>query len=67
MQQLAQAANATIMYQKAPPGDALTVRLKSIADLETGLADLAFGGFVLHPVPAAFADPTISHLDDIMV
>jgi hypothetical protein len=67
MQQLAQAANATIIYQEAPSGDAVTVRLKSITDLERGLADLTFGGFPLHPVAAAFADPTISHLDDIMV
>jgi hypothetical protein len=67
MQQLAQAANATIMYQKVPPGDAVQVRLKSIADLERGLADLTIGGFPLHPVAAAFGDPTISHLEDIML
>lgn len=67
MQQLAQAANATITYQTAPPGDAVAVRLKSIADLETGRADLTLGGFLLHPVPAAFADPTISHIDDVMI
>lgn len=67
VQQLAQAANATIVYQKASPRDAVTVRLKSITDLETDLADLTFGGFPFHPVPAAFADLTVSHLDDIMV
>jgi len=67
IQQLAQAVNATIMYQIAPPGDVVTVRMKSITDLEIGRADLALGGFPLHPVPAAFADPTISHLDDVMI
>jgi len=67
IQQLAQAVNATIMYQIAPPGDVVTVRMNSITDLETGRADLTLGGFPLHPVPAAFADPTISHLDDVMI
>jgi hypothetical protein len=50
IQQLAQAANATIMYQTAPSGDAVKDRLKSIANLEKGRAD-----------------PTISHLDDVMI
>lgn len=45
MQQLAQAANATITYQTAPPGDAVAVCLQSIADLEIGRADLTLGGF----------------------
>jgi hypothetical protein len=67
LQLLGEATNATIVYQEAPPGDAVTVRLKSVTDVDRGLADLTFGGFPLHPVAAAFADPTISHLDDIMV
>jgi len=67
IQQLAQAANATITYLKASTGDAVTIRLKSIEDLETGRADLTLGGFPLHPVPSAFADPIIPHLDDIMI
>jgi hypothetical protein len=67
IQQLAQAANATIMYLKVLSGDPVTVRFNSLADLEAGRADLTLGGYPLHPVPAALADPTISHLDDTLI
>jgi hypothetical protein len=67
LQQLVQLMNATLVYQEVPAGDAVAIRLKTLADLESGLTDLTIGGFPLHLMAAAFADPTISHLDDNMV
>lgn len=67
IQLLAQAANATIMYVKVPSGDPVTIRFKSLEDVLEDRADLTLGGFPLHPVGTAFADPTISHLDDNVI
>lgn len=67
LQQLALVMNATLIYHEVPPGDAVTIRLKTLTDLENGLTDLTIGGFPLHLMAVAFADPTISHLDDNLV
>jgi hypothetical protein len=67
LQQFAQALNATFIYQEVAPGDAVTVRLETLSDLHKGSTDLAFGGFPLHPTAAAFADPTISYLEDNLI
>jgi hypothetical protein len=67
LQKLAQAMNATFVFREVSPGDAVTVRLETLSDLDEGSTDLAFGGFPLHPMAAGLADPTISYLDDDMV
>jgi hypothetical protein len=66
-EKFAQAINATFVYREVSPGDAVSVRLETLSDLDRGSTDLVFGGFPLHPMAAAFADPTVSYLDDDMV
>jgi hypothetical protein len=67
LEKFAQAMNATFVYREVSPGDAVIVRLGTLSDLSRGSTDLVFGGFPLHPMAAALADPTVSYLDDDLV